>query len=534
MEEIQSHGGTGMFRRKLTIMLLVSILLTGCLTGCGTPAEETEQEREDTHLQTMEEDPDLSYEVPVSTPHILVNQLGYITESTKIAVFCGSQLPDQFEVIDADTGKTVYTGKLEKRELLDSDGDKIGYGDFSQVELPGKYYIEALLLGESYSFQIADNLYDDVLKEAVKQYYYNRCGSTLTEEFAGSRAHNACHTGYALLREDISVSMDVSGGWHQDENGSKDVVRAAENIGVLLLSYELFGDAFSDDMEIPESQNGIPDLLDEIRYETDWLMKMQNTKTGAVYAGVTVYASAQGKPSEIYVEPSSIEAVESFAMCLAGFSYLYQDYDRKYAATCLKAAERAWKYAVLNQSEDTQDPWRFAAAAELYRASGLQEFRRYLEKCLAEESQADQKEQDDVPYFFGNVTYLMTKQPVKREYCSERIVQLLQKVETLSAQMKKEPFYVQANEDQTNHSELLQKMLWMATVNHIITNYEYETIIENHLHYFMGRNKLSISYIDDVGIRNYKDYNESLGIMNQFDTDSRLIFMLGEIISNYE
>ena len=93
---------------------------------------------------------------------------------------------------------------------------------------------------------------------------------------------------------------------------------------------------------------------------------------------------------------------------------------------------------------------------------------------------------------------------------------------------------MQANEDQTNHSELLQKMLWMATVNYIITNHEYETIIENPLHYFMGRNKLSISYIDDVGIRNYKDYNESLGIMNQFDADSRLIFMLGEIISNYE
>lgn len=146
------------------------------------------------------------------------------------------------------------------------------------MELPGKYYIEAPLLGDSYSFQIADNLYDDVLKEAVKQYYYNRCGITLTEEFAGSRAHNACHTGYALLREDMSVSMDVSGGWHQDENGSKDVVRAAENISVMLLAYELFGDAFSDDMELPESRNGIPDLLDEIRYETDWLLKCRMRK----------------------------------------------------------------------------------------------------------------------------------------------------------------------------------------------------------------------------------------------------------------
>jgi endoglucanase len=268
MEEIQSYGGTGMFRKKLTIMVLVSILLTGCLTGCGAQVAEAEQEREEAPLQTMEEDPDLSYEVPVSAPHILVNQLGYITQSTKIAVLCGSQLPDRFEVIDADTGKTVYTGKPEKRESQDSCTDEIGYGDFSQVELPGKYYIEAPLLGDSYSFQIADNLYDDVLKEAVKQYYYNRCGITLTEEFAGSRAHNACHTGHALLREDMSVSMDVSGGWHQDENGSKDVVRAAENISVMLLAYELFGDAFSDDMELPESRNGIPDLLDEIRYET--------------------------------------------------------------------------------------------------------------------------------------------------------------------------------------------------------------------------------------------------------------------------
>ena len=197
-------------------------------------------------------------------------------------------------------------------------------------------------------------------------------------------------------------------------------------------------------------------------------------------------------------------------MCLARFSYLYQDYDREYAMTCLKAAERAFKYALVNQTDDVQDSWRFAAAAELYRVSGQQECRYYLEKYLEEELKNEQEQEGDLPCFLGSVTYLMTRRTVNRE------------------------FYVQANEDQTNHSELLQKMLWMATVNYIITNHEYETIIENHLHYFMGRNKLSISYIDDVGIRNYKDYNESLGIMNQFDADSRLIFMLGEIISNYE
>ena len=144
--------------------------------------------------------------------------------------------------------------------------------------------------------------------------------------------------------------------------------------------------------------------------------------------GSPVYASAQGRVSAIYVELSSIEAAESFAMCLAKFSYFYQDYDREYATTCLKAADRAFKYAVLNQNEDVQDSWRFAAAAELYRASGLQECRCYLEKCQAKETESDQKEQDDVPYFLGSVTYLMTRQPVNREYCSGQITQLLQKM----------------------------------------------------------------------------------------------------------
>ncbi len=86
-----------MFRKKLTIMVLVSILLTGCLTGCGAQVAEAEQEREEAPLQTMEEDPDLSYEGPVSAPHILVNQLGYIIDHVVFfAFFCGTDNANRF------------------------------------------------------------------------------------------------------------------------------------------------------------------------------------------------------------------------------------------------------------------------------------------------------------------------------------------------------------------------------------------------------------------------------------------------------
>ena len=513
-----------MFRKKLAIIVLVSIILT----GCSATLTETGQEGETSHFQTMEEDPDLSYEIPESSPHVLVNQLGYATSAAKVAIFCGSEIPDQFQVIDSDTGEIVYTGETEKRDIQESDGSQIGYGDFSEVETTGSYYIEAPILGESYTFQIADRMYDDVLKESLKKYYYNRCGSTLTEEYAGSQSHNACHTEYAVLRKDSTVSLDVSGGWHQNGDGSKNVAKAAESIGILLLSYELFGDVYTDEMGLPESRNGIPDLLDEVRYEVDWLLKMQNAKTGEVYSGVTMSTAEKGKTTSAVVEEPSLQAAKAFVMSLAKFSYLYQDYDQDYASSCLQAANRTWRYIVQNEKGESTDSWKFAAAAELYRVSGSKDCNTCLEEFFKENPEIAE---DDLEYFLGSVTYMMTTRQVNKEYCSEQIEQLLREAETLSTQMKKQPFYVCANEDQTNQMELLQDMLWLVTVNHIITNYEYETVIENHLHYFMGRNKLAISYIDDVGIRNYKDYNENLGIMNQFDENSRLVFMLSEIVS---
>ena len=517
-----------MRRRKIACFMLITLLLTGCKSALPVSYDALQSED---GFTSMESQPDLSYEVPQSSPHIYINQLGYITESTKTAIFCGEEMPEEFHVISAETGEVIYKGQLEYNGNDPDAAEKVGYGDFSEVEDAGEYYIEASLLGRSYSFSIGDDLYDASFAEAIKQFYYNRCGITLTEEFAADKAHNACHTGKAVLREDISVSMDVSGGWHQDENGSKDVIKASSNIGIMLLAYELFGIAYTDDVGIPESENQIPDILDEMKFEIEWLQKMQNAETGAVYSGVTVVNSENGRNTTVYVEPASLEASKAFAMVLAKFSYLYQNYDKEYATICLKSADRAWKYAVLNQQGDEgPDSLEFAAAAELYRASGLKECRDYVDKWLAK---GIYKESMDTPLFLGCVTYLSTKQPVNRGYCAEITRKIMSDAEEISARAKASPLGVDCNEEQTNHLELLQDMMLLATVNHIITNHEYETIIENHLHYFMGRNKLAISYIDDVGARNYKEYNESLGIMKQFEADSKLIFILSEIVSSY-
>ena len=513
-----------MRKLKISALILCIFLLTGC-QGFSVP--EGAGQITDI-LSGMEEEPDLSYEVPVSAPNILVNQLGYLTESAKIAVFKGPEVPESFSVVDAETGNTVFSGVPEDRGYNAGTDEYNSYGTFTALEKEGSYYIEAPVLGRSYTFAIGEELYEPVFKEACKQYYYNRCGMTLTGEFAKESAHNACHTGKAVLREDVSVSLDVSGGWHQDEKGQKDVAKAAKNIAVMLLAYELYGEAFTDAMDIPESGNGVPDILDEIKYEIEWLLKMQNQETGAVYSGVTVYEQSgnPGKAASVYVEPASLEAAKAYAMALSKFSYLYQGYDTGFATGCLKAADRAWKYAELNGEEET-DAWKFAAAAELYRAAGRVDCHKYIIKYVSAGSY--KKEQEEIS-LLGCVTYLSTKQKVNRGICEDMIKKLMAEAEKISRASKQSVYLTEGNREQDNNGQLLRNMMYLTIVNHIITNHEYETVIENHLHYFMGRNEKAICYIDNVGENNYKSIDNTLGIMKQFDADSEFIFMLSGIL----
>lgn len=496
---------------------IISILLIAiCLTGCeGAPVQSIPQQQED-YFFSMEEEPELSYEVPVSIPSILINQQGYMIASTKVAVFTGEKMPEAFNVINAQTGETAYVGSLENRGYNEESLEYNSYGDFTELTEPGIYYIEAPILGRSYPFAIGNTVYDEIFREACKQYYYNRCGITLTGEYAGERAHNACHTAKAHLREDTSVSVDVTGGWHQDERGQKDVVTAATAMSVILLSYELYKDSFTDDVGIPESGNEIPDILDEVRYEADWLLKMQDQQTGAVYEGITVYPQS----GDAYVEPASVEAEKAFAMCLAKFSYVYQAYDTEYATACLRAADRAWKHARLNDSEAI-DEWAFAAAAELYRASGQRSYHAIVQTYLNTQNFV---EPGDEIVLLGSVTYIATKQRVDVSLCEKIMKMLMDRAESISENARKSVYLAVGNSGRGDNDRRLMEMLYLTVVDHIISNHEYSTIIENHLHYFMGRNEQAVSYLDDTDSGNP-------GIMKRFDADSRLILMLSEIVN---
>lgn len=509
------------------------ILCVALAAGCGSVSElsfdtvQTGSEGEE--MTTLGLMPEFDYEVPESLPGILVDQVGYARQSDKMTFFLGEQLPDYFSVVDAESGQVVYTGKIKQRETDDGTDLDISYGEFTSLETAGNYYIQAARVGRSYTFEIAENPYTELYYAALKKYYFNRCGLTLSSELAGDAARNACHSREAQLVDDAGVKLDVSGGWHVDEAGSRDVSEGCTASNYLMTAYELYPEVFDDQVGIPESGNEIPDVLDEVKYEIDWLLKMQDAASGAVYSGVSSVDNQSGGYL-LYVKKLDMNGTIQFAATLAKFSYLYQNYDRAYATQCLQAADRAYRYAG-KYSEDITPEEYFHAAAELYRASGGYGYHNVVKNYLTENLIADMKN-DFV--FWGCLTYMSTRQRVDVNLCGDVMKVLMQEGERIAETSKESELLVNAEGDQDNGADLMHDIMRLAVVDHVITNHEYATVLQNHLHYMLGRNRQSVSYLDNSGSRNYKDIDNSQGIMNQIDLNAELVLMMSAINAELE
>lgn len=279
---------------------------------------------------------------------INVNQIGYFPDAKKIAVFRGDLKDKEFEVINAKTNQSVYKGTISKSFENETSGETNWYGDFSSVKEEGTYYIQTKSLGKSYEFKIGNNIYNDVTKDIVKMLYLQRCGTELTSQYAGDFAHKACHTTKAKIYG-TNTYIDVSGGWHDAGDYGRYVVPASKAVADLLLAYQFNSSAFDDNLGIPESGNGIPDILDEARYELEWLFKMQDQASGGVYHKVTCAdfpgtVMPEEETEELIVSKISDAATADFAAVMALSYETYKNIDGAFAEKCLNAAKKAWNY----------------------------------------------------------------------------------------------------------------------------------------------------------------------------------------------
>ena len=319
---------------------------------------------------------------------INLNQVGYLPNAVKVAVMNGDAITDKASVVDCATGKAVYEGDVAAASMNKSTGRNEARFDFSSVTAPGTYKIVA---GdkESFEFKIGADVYDEAFKASLRMFYLQRCGMELTSDLAGDYAHPACHTEKATVFG-TSEKIDVSGGWHDAGDYGRYVVSGAKAAADLMLAYKLYPNAFDDALNIPESGNGVPDVIDEVRYELDWLFKMQNSE-GGVYHKVTCanfpgFVMPEEETEELIVTPVSTTATADFAAVMAMASVVFAEFDMPYSQRCLDAATRATNYLESHKGvEGTKNPdgivtgeypddkdidERIWAYAELYKATG--------------------------------------------------------------------------------------------------------------------------------------------------------------------
>lgn len=329
-------------------------------------------------------------------PKIQVNQIGYEPDAQKVAVLTGAE-DTAFAIVDAETGETVYEGTPDAAMNNANTGRQEQRADFSDFTEPGTYKVVTENCGESYAFVIGEDVYADAFADTLKMFYMQRCGTELDAKYAGDYAHGVCHGTMATVYG-TSTQKDVSGGWHDAGDYGRYVVAGAKAVADLLLAYEDYPEVFDDALGIPESGNGIPDVLDEARYELEWMLKMQEAN-GGVYHKVTCRnfpetVMPEMETEELVISPISNTATGDFAAVMAMAARVYETVDADFAASCLAAAEKAYGYLEANGPDggfhnpsdvvtgeygDANDAdERFWAAAELYRTTGEN---AYLQKA---------------------------------------------------------------------------------------------------------------------------------------------------------
>ncbi|HEY3493749.1 MAG TPA: glycoside hydrolase family 9 protein [Polyangiaceae bacterium] len=310
------------------------------------------------------------------SPFIVVDQFGYRPSSKKVAVIrvpaMGFDAGESFEpgatyaLIDAFSGESVSSGApVEWRDgaVDESSGDRAYWFDFSSVTAESSYYVLDEERGvRSAVFSVAPGVYAEVLRHAVRTFFYQRAGQEKAAAFAGEGwADAASHVGPGQDREarlfsakeDASTARDLSGGWYDAGDYNKYTNWHAGYVVQMLRAYRDRPEIWGDASNIPESGNDIPDIIDEALFGLDYLERLQE-EDGSV---LSIVGLAGGTPPSSATDPSFYGPSSTSATASAAAAFAYAavviggiEGMSERADTLRSAAERAYAWASDNPS----------------------------------------------------------------------------------------------------------------------------------------------------------------------------------------
>lgn len=474
-------------------------------------------------------------------PAIVVNQVGYFTQGQKSAFFRrntkfsakNNQLNNPAQLINYDNRELIATLSLGQ-ETIDADTqDAISTIDFTDQTEPGTYYLK---LGrfKSAPFEIGTDIYEQPLITLLRSYYLQRCGVEINDPITGI-SHAPCHLEDGVIpNEDEYHSageiVPALGGWHDTGGYSKYVATTTVTTARLLNLYEQYPHLFPDSqLNIPESGNGVSDLLDEMEFGLNWLLKMQRAD-GAIYrklAGKTwpIDLSPEEDIQTRYLFGISTAETAKFAAAMAIASRNFQSIDAKLAARYLTAAKSAWQYletqatmkvdwvegydsgsdkyllSEFNQEESlkTDIDDRLWAAAELFITTGQDNFANYF---------ADNVDQMDYTLFewkdpssLGLVNYLrQNRQPISEELREKIKLKIQQRADLILNKVNQNAYHIANDRFIWGSNKMTaEEGITLVYAYQLTQNIAYLHGAIDQLDYLLGRNHFNQTFITDIG-----------------------------------
>ncbi|MFI7069502.1 glycoside hydrolase family 9 protein [Micromonospora sediminicola] len=311
---------------------------------------------------------------PDTGPRVRVNQVGYLPGGPKHATVvteATEALPWQLK---SAGGSVVASGETTPRGTDAASAQNVQTVDFSAYRTPGTGYTLTVDGETSHPFDISGTLYDRLRADSLQFFYAQRSGIAIDGDLIGAEyARPAGHLDVAPNQGDTDVpcqpgvcdyTLDVRGGWYDAGDHGKYVVNGGIATYQLLNAFERTKTAETADggaalgdatLRVPERGNAVPDVLDEARWELDFLLRMQ-VPTGEPLAGMVHHKihdknwtglplAPQDDPQPRELHPPSTAATLNLAAVAAQCARLFAPYDAAYAARCATAAKTAYAAA---------------------------------------------------------------------------------------------------------------------------------------------------------------------------------------------
>ncbi|MFZ0732743.1 MAG: glycoside hydrolase family 9 protein [Candidatus Sulfotelmatobacter sp.] len=468
---------------------------------------------------------------------IKVDQVGYLPVSPKLALV--TVQASTFEVKRASDNSTVFKGELSKPSQDADTGDSVQVADFSKLKKSGTYYLEVPGVGQSWTFSVGPDVFSRTYYLAMRGFYGQRCGTAvdLGPEFPGY-SHPACHLkGEFHASSGKQGERDNVGGWHDAGDYGRYVVNSGISTGTVLWTWEIFGPKLKKiNLQIPESGNGSPDILNEARWNLEWMLKMQDDDGGVWHKQTSEHFAGFVMPEDDHLPSEVIGtgqqpykstcATADLAAVAAIAARVYSPFDVKFAAQNLEAARKAWLWTEKYPNVTFANPpgistgeygdsscsdERLWAAAELWRTTGEKTYNDYVVKQYPDFRSTLEK---PAPEGWSDVAAmgLWTYALGSRKGDDATVVADIRKRTSQAAKAivestAKNPYRV---------SLRTSDYVWGS--NGVAASYGVELLVANvltpdpsfvetaldNLHYLLGRNTFSLSWVTQVGENPYR------------------------------